>query len=392
MPLLAEDGPKPRAYLHFRAGEISPQWGVDDHYGISFGYNFNRILGVEFATDFLERDVDLDGVGGIGEECVISFVPQLRVRYPFLHDRLVPYLVAGAGPVMLQFNDRKQDGYGKVIDSDFTRAGLVFGGGLEYFIADNIAVGLEGKYLWMDPVDILVDGVSYEKDFSSFMGALSLRVYFSENHPRPRVEDPPPSPSRMYFGIQYGGSVMTDGDWTSNTELTPESSAWAGEIGQAGGLRLGADLGSNWGVEFALDVTEPDLSLRDGPPIGEYSLYPAVFQLRLRQPLQRGRWVPYFLAGGGIMYGEFNDKKEHGDGMKVDAKGVYPALSVGGGIEYFMVRNFSLNLETRWLYSFDHAVTIGAGPEETGDLSVFMVQLGFRVYFLELGKHRWKNQ
>ena len=78
--------------------------------------------------------------------------------------------------------------------------------------------------------------------------------------------------------------------------------------------------------------------------------------------------------------------------MKVDAKGVYPALSVGGGIEYFMVRNFSLNLETRWLYSFDHAVTIGAGPEETGDLSVFMVQLGFRVYFLELGKHQWKNE
>ncbi|MCZ7639294.1 MAG: hypothetical protein M5U12_26575 [Verrucomicrobia bacterium] len=23
----AEDGAKPRAYLHFRAGEISPQWG-----------------------------------------------------------------------------------------------------------------------------------------------------------------------------------------------------------------------------------------------------------------------------------------------------------------------------------------------------------------------------
>ncbi len=390
--LFGEDGDKPRAYLHFRAGEISPQWGVDDHYGISFGYNFNRILGVEMAADFFERDVDLEGIGGIGEEAVSAFVPQLRVRYPLLGDRLVPYLVAGAGPAVLQFNDRKQDGFHKVIDADVTRAGIVFGGGLEYFIADNVAVGLEGKYLWMDSVDVMVDGVSYEEDFSSFMAALSLRVYFSENHPRRLVEDPPPAPTRMYFGIQYGTAVITDGDWASNVELEPEVSAWAGVLNQLGGLRLGADFDTNWGVEFALDVTEGNVAVDGIGPVGEYSLYPAVVQLRLRQPLQRGRWVPYFVAGGGIMYGEFNDKKEHGEGLKVDAKGAYPALSVGGGIEYFMVRNFSLNLETRWLYSFDQAITIGNGPEETGDLSLFQAQLGFRVYFLELGKHRWKSE
>lgn len=388
---MAEDGAKPRAYLHFRAGEISPKWDVDDHYGISFGYNFNRILGVEFAADFFERNVDVGGVGTIGEEAVSSFVPQLRVRYPVLKDRLVPYLLAGAGPAVLQFNDRKRDGYGKDIDADVTRAGIVFGGGLEYFIADNIAVGFEGKYLWMDSVDVMVDGLAYEKDFSSFMGALSLRVYFSENNPRRFVEDPPPAPSRMYFGIQYGGAVITDGDWTSDVELDPEVSAWGGVLNQVGGLRLGADLGSNWGVEFALDVTEGNVDVDGMGAVGEYSVYPAVFQLRLRQPLQRGRWVPYFVAGGGIMYGEFNDRKQAGADLSVDAKGVYPALSVGGGIEYFFVRNFSLNLETRWLYSFDHAITLGNGEEETGDLSLFQAQIGFRVYFLEMGKHRWKN-
>lgn len=390
--VLAEDGAKPRAYLHFRAGEISPQWGVDDHYGLSLGYNFNRILGVEFAADFFERDLDFDGLGGIGEEAVSSFIPQLRVRYPLLKDRLVPYVVMGAGPAVLQFNDRKPDGFGRVIDADVTRAGFVVGGGLEYFLADNIAVGFEGKYLWMDEVDVMVDGVAYPKDLSSFMGALSLRVYFSENYPRPLVEEAPPSPSRLYFGIQYGGAVLTDDRITSNVKLDAEASAWGGLFNQVGGLRLGADLGSNWGVDFALDVTEGNVVVDDIGTVGEYSLYPALIQLRLRQPLGRGRWVPYFLAGGGIMYGEFNDKKEPGQGLKLDAKGVYPALGVGGGIEYFVARNFAMNLETRWIYSWDHAFTVGTGPEEKGDLSVFQAQLGFRLYLLELGKNRWRSE
>ena len=387
---MAEDGPKPRAYLHFRAGEISPRWEVDDHYGISLGYNFNRILGVEFAVDSFERELELDGVGTIGEESVASFVPQLRVRYPVLKDRLVPYVVMGAGPVVLQLNDRQKDGFGRDLDGDMTRAGLVVGGGLEYFLADNIAVGFEGKYLWMDEVDVMVDGVAYPKDLSSFMGALSLRVYFSENHPRPLVEEAPPSPSRLYFGVQYGGAVLTDERITSNVKLEAEASAWGGLFNQVGGIRLGADLGSNWGVDFALDVTEGNMVVDDLGAVGEYSLYPALIQLRLRQPLGRGRWVPYFLAGGGIMYAEFNDKKEPGRNLDVDAKGVYPALGVGGGIEYFVARNFSMNLETRWIYSWDHAFTLGTGPEEKGDLSVFQAQLGFRLYLLELGKNRWR--
>lgn len=390
--LEAEDGPKPRAYLHFRAGEISPQWEVDDHYGISFGYNFNRFLGVEFAVDSFERELDLSGIGVIGEESVASFVPQLRVRYPVLKDRLVPYVVMGAGPAVLQFNDRRKAGFGREIDADVTRAGFVLGGGLEYFLADNIAVGFEGKYLWMDEVDVRVDGVAYPKDLSSFMGALSLRVYFSENFPRPLVEESPPSPSRLYFGIQYGGAALTDDRITSDIKLDAEASAWGGLFNQVGGVRLGADLGSNWGVEFALDVTEGNLLVDDLGAVGEYSLYPALFQLRLRQPLGRGRWVPYFLAGGGIMYAEFNDKKEPGQNLDVDAKGVYPALGVGGGIEYFVARNFSMNLETRWIYSWDHAFTVGTGPEEKGDLSLFQAQIGFRLYLLELGKNRWRSE
>ncbi|MCZ7639292.1 MAG: hypothetical protein M5U12_26565 [Verrucomicrobia bacterium] len=91
------------------------------------------------------------------------------------------------------------------------------------------------------------------------------------------------------------------------------------------------------------------------------------------------------------MYGEFNDKKEPSQGLKLDAKGVYPALGVGGGIEYFVARNFAMNLETRWIYSWDHAFTVGSGPEEKGDLSVFQAQLGFRLYLLELGKNRWRS-
>jgi hypothetical protein len=70
------------------------------------------------------------------------------------------------------------------------------------------------------------------------------------------------------------------------------------------------------------------------------------------------------MAGVGITYAEYNDAKPPGLGLKVYSKGIYPALGVGAGLEYFVVRNFSLNADARWLYTWDHEITRSRTPSK----------------------------
>jgi opacity protein-like surface antigen len=89
------------------------------------------------------------------------------------------------------------------------------------------------------------------------------------------------------------------------------------------------------------------------------------------------------MAGVGITYAEYNDAKLPSIGLRVDSKGIYPALGVGAGLEYFVVRNFSLNADARWLYTWDHEIKIADTLKGTGDFSAVQFNLGFRVYLFD---------
>src|SRR5436190_1107647 len=85
------------------------------------------------ATPIGARVADL-GVNG--------FTPQLRLRYPRLDDRLVPYVVGGTGVARTNVNDTTEP-VAWVGGSHDTRAVSTAGVGLEYFLRDNIAFGVE---------------------------------------------------------------------------------------------------------------------------------------------------------------------------------------------------------------------------------------------------------
>ncbi len=378
----AEDADRFRPYLRFHSGDVEPLWGVDDHWSFSLGANFNRHLGAELTLDFYEQDERREPIGTLGELSAWNLVPYVRLRYPLLGDRLVPYVLAGIGPSFLQINDRKPPAFGKEVDIE----GLTFAGGvgvgLEYFIADNVTFGIEGKYLWVAPIEGRVEGVTYDVDVSAAMFTFGLRVYFDENSPRPLPREESRWPNRFYFGWRVGGFVMTDTDWTSGVSWTAEPSA-KGQVNQTGGLALGADFGEHWGVELTADSLEPSLRLSGLGTFGEYGMGAVLAHLRLRHPLGRGKWVPYLMAGAGITYAEFNDTKPPGAGLRVKSKDIYPAFGAGAGVEYFVVRNFSLNADARWLYTWDHAIKIDGRLDGTGDFSAFQFNLGFRVYLFD---------
>jgi opacity protein-like surface antigen len=174
---------------------------------------------------------------------------------------------------------------------------------------------------------------------------------------------------------------MTDDSFGNGVSFSPEPSA-KGLFGQTGSLAFGYDFGENLGIELAADSIEPNLEYEGYGDVSEYGMGAVMPYLRLRHPMHRGRWVPYLMAGAGIVYGESNDQKEAGAGLDIDAKGIYPAVAVGGGIEYFVARNFSLNADARWLYSWGHEFDIN-GSRAEGDFSTVMLNIGFRAYLFE---------
>ena len=105
--LVGEDSDRFRPYLHIRRGEFNYGWGLEDMWGLGAGVNLSRHWGVELALDNWDDRLRDPVVGTVGEIGVGSFTAQVRYRYPLMHDRVVPYAVAGIGGAMYRFNDRK---------------------------------------------------------------------------------------------------------------------------------------------------------------------------------------------------------------------------------------------------------------------------------------------
>lgn len=378
----AEDADRSRWYLHFRSGEFDPAWGVLDYWGFSIGLNFDQHWGAEMAGDVFERYVEPDGYGGLGEMSINAMMPQARFRWPLWNDRLVPYALIGAGPVFYQFNDQANAGLGREIDSEGWVFGATAGAGLEYFLSDNITFVVEGKYMWLDDMTVNVDGVGLQQDYSSFLATIGLRIYFDENHPRPFAEQDDDIPTRFSVGFQYGGSILTDDVIAPGITLDPEASAYGRTLNQYPSLTLGWNWGEHWGLDLMIGGGEQRVVIDGVGTVAEYAVVAGLPKLRYRWPLAGGKWVPYAAVGIGGTYSEINDAKISGAITDVGGKGFRPAASIGGGLEYFVTRNFSLTTDLWWLYTWNHTLSVN-NVESTGDLSTLQIQIGFRAYLWE---------
>jgi hypothetical protein len=116
--------------------------------------------------------------------------------------------------------------------------------------------------------------------------------------------------------------------------------------------------------------------------VAEYAVVAGLPQLRYRWPLAGGKWVPYANLGAGITYSEINDRQVGTGVATITGKGISPTVSVGGGLEYFVTRNFSLTADLWWLYTWDQTIEIDS-VEYSGDISTLQIQIGFRAYLFD---------
>lgn len=185
----------PRGYFGLRFGGW---WLQDAHFSqgltaqtgsgqqqlssIVLGADTTRYLGIELAIDYYETEVNSDALGvKINEMSVWDFLAQVRARYPLLEHRLVPYALAGVGFGFNEFNDTTAIGEspeGPKFDSrDFAPAASL-GLGLDYFVADNIALEVETKYLFFRPDIKLQDGTTNTANLDTLFLGLGARVFF----------------------------------------------------------------------------------------------------------------------------------------------------------------------------------------------------------------------
>ena len=150
-------------------------------FGASLGANFGSYASVDLSLDNYEIKVGLPGVGDIGEYAVFPVLIQPRLRYPLLDGRLEPYLMCGVGAELGQINDLNETG--KALNpkaEDVTVIGS-FGAGAEYYMIDNVAVGLQTKYIISRGHQFSLPGQpTVTGDFDSLLLFGNIRILFAD--------------------------------------------------------------------------------------------------------------------------------------------------------------------------------------------------------------------
>jgi opacity protein-like surface antigen len=147
-------------------------------FAVGAGVELSRHIGLELSAYGYEPVLAVRGVGVVGEYAIYAVVPHIRVRYPLLGDRLVPYALAGIGGSYAEFNDRKPRGEQTHVDGiDF---GVAFGAGagVEYFLTTGLALGLESYYHASWGHELNVGGRRRDVDIEALLTTAGVRIYF----------------------------------------------------------------------------------------------------------------------------------------------------------------------------------------------------------------------
>ena len=378
----ARDGDEPRGYLAIRGFGSNPATGAHDYWGASLGANYNRFIGGELAVDIFERRLKSDVLDSVGEYGVIALVPQIRLRYPLFDGRLTPYFVAGAGFAYGEFNDRKEGAFGHSVDANRTMFVGTVGGGLEYFISDSVAVGIEVKYLMADNKDVKIDGVRQSNNIDSLLASFGVRMFYPER-PSGTPYDPPEPLRRLYAGFRLGGALVTNPDVSSQIHIDPEPPAVWG-LNQYFGGTVGLEFARYFAVELGFEGYEVNVDVAGVGAVTEYAVYAVLPQFRFRYPLLDGRLVPYLLAGVGAAFGETNDRKPPGQNVAIrGANDLGLAATIGAGIEYMVTRHVALGMETKYLYTHGLTLRLAGDKAHEANLGPVIFSLGLRLYLAD---------
>lgn len=381
-PCRAQDGDRTRVYMGVRIGESNPITRANDVAGVSLGANFDRYLGFEFSFDAYELFLETSQYGRAAELGIEGLLPQLRLRYPLLGDRLVPYALLGGGLAIAQINDEKVPTVWASSGSlTSLRAMGAFGGGVEYYVSPNIAAGVEGKYYLTGQKTYDASGTRKTIDLNAGVLTFGLRLFYPEIGVDETQFAAARSASRPYLNVRFGGAVRMAGDVFTGIHTEPEQSMFGSNFDPYFAVGIGSTIGRYFDIEISGQNYELRLELPGGGS-AEYAVFPVLVQPKLHFPLDDLRLDPYVLVGVGFDNAEVNDAGSTGQTVTGNAMGVIGAF--GAGIDYFVTSDVSFGLETKYIVSRGHTLQIDDGAKLDGNLDTLIVSIGVRAYLFSL--------
>lgn len=349
--------------------------------GINAGADWGRYWGAEFSLDTVGTDIRSPGVGKIAEYSIWTAMVNARFRYPIPEYRLQPYAVVGVGMGVAEANDRNVLNSNIEFDGPL-RSSFVAGVGigLEYFLAENIALGAEVKQRLFQKTEATFAGAKHDLNLNSTAFTVGLRMYLDDGPGATAPTWLPTKPAdtdefRGYLALRSGGAFVPDG--SSDVGVTAKSS---GTI--YGGFSAGFNFNKYWGAELAGDFNTA--TKLEAPPYGKlakYSFWTMLAQARLRYPVWNDRLSPYLIAGGGIGTAEVHDRRVPIGAFPLNGgRSSTPVGAFGTGFDYFIARNISVGLEAKHIVPFRPEITVG-GQASKVQLDPVFLSAGVRVYF-----------
>lgn len=143
------------------------------------GLNINEHLSFELAGDYTETELSIDEPSGTAEYALWTILAQVRLRASLGDSRFSPYLVGGGGWGFGEINDVRQPANvsGLRGGRDNTAVASI-GAGLDYFIADNLALSLEAKHIFGFDPDIEFGGRKVGLEIEPVFLSAGLRILF----------------------------------------------------------------------------------------------------------------------------------------------------------------------------------------------------------------------
>jgi opacity protein-like surface antigen len=388
--------------------EIDPPSGVDWDLGGGVGYNITRNWGVELQFQGIDPDLRSASRGTIREISVLTFVPAVRYRWPIGDGRWLPYVTGGVGMSSIDIHDEERP-YAQAKTSSTTVVGSL-SAGFDYFLTENVAAGLETRYMIHPNQDATViyqhphgggatrftdslnlTSVSLLAQLKFFPGQQASadgteRTFFLADHGPFDTDE-----LRVYLSGLFGYDFLFDKDGGAGVRFRDKG----GDFNLTKGGALGLNVDGHWGGEVELLVTPLNVRLASGGPRFEkLNVFEIVPTVRYRWPLLEGRLVPFVTAGLGASYLMGNDQRpqvefQKGRGQVV----VYPRYdvdspslvgSVGGGVEYFLNRHLSVGLDVplRFYPAQDSVLRRTGHPTQTGsaNFSGLLALLQIKAY------------
>jgi len=338
--------------------------GINVVLGGGGGYNITDYWGVEIQGHGTEPDVVSDKYGKIKEFSNIAIVAAARFRYPLGDDRrLVPFITFGVGGSLNEVND---SGNPRIkLDADRTSLVGALALGVEYFLADDVAVGASMHTFIYPNVDtemivrnqgnrIIVDDKS-SVNLTSIAALAHLRMFFGQSDSAPGgrrlflAEHGPfdTDEIRGYLYVTGGHTSLFDKDFGGGVTLESP-----GDFNATLGGGVGVNLSKHWGVEIQLVNSEPNINLTGIGKFAEMSNFLVLPMVRFRWQFLGGRLVPFAKAGLGVAFNNVNDARTEIDQFgvgsvrapTVDVDETALASSVAIGAEYFLNRHVSFGI------------------------------------------------